>query len=320
MKSMFDAQLDSECDPSLQKFREARDVAAALKIELLNFSANNPDSIIFAFEGKDDKVIYSHWIRQFSVFLSYEPFPCQNKYRTLKLKESLERDLNELGRNVYFFVDRDFDDLAGTSNSANLFMTDRYSVENYLVSTHVLDQILKNEFHCHGKPVCRQNVIDLFCKQYSLFLEQTKELNFRIFLAKKLKIQRTKRISSKINSIAMIELAIVKSSEILISEVVPLEREPTQVEIDKYRPEFDKLASADRYRGKFCFGFFKRWIELLAYDRNSNDSILFPDLEREHLKAPTNINLDSFASKALPPSGLNTFLQLIFSPSHVSAS
>jgi len=311
---MFNVQLDCEFDISLEIFKASRDVAAALKIELLSFRSTNPDSIIFAFEGKEDKTIYSHWIRQFSVDFSYEPFPCQNKHRTLKLKEALERDLNNLERNVYFFVDRDFDDLADDANSSNLFVTDRYSVENYLVSTNVLDQILRNEFHCHGKPKCRESVIELFCTQYNLFLEQTKELNFRIFLASKIKISRTKAISSKIGSIAIVELEGVKPSHTSIFEVVPLEREPTQAEMDRYRPEFEVLVRADRYRGKFCFSFFKRWIELLAHDRNADNSVLFPDLEREHLKAPTHINLDSFASKASPPAGLNNFLQTIIDP------
>ena len=308
---MPDESFDSSTDLALQGFKEARDVAATLKAELLNFRSSNPNAIIFAFEGKDDKIVYSHWIRQFSITFPYKPFPCQNKHRTLKLKESLERDLNGLANNVYFFIDRDFDDLAGVADSSNVFMTDKYSVENYLVTVDVLDQILRNEFHCHGKPECRKKIIELFNAQYDLFLKITEELNFRIFVSKKLSIRRTKEISSKIGVVVKIDLTNIACSDTCLSEIVCLESEPSQSEFEAYRAEFENFNRADRYRGKFCFNFFRKWLELLAHERNSDSSLLFPDLDREHLKAPTNINLDSFASKATPPTGLTEFLQSI---------
>jgi hypothetical protein len=301
-------------DSSLQALRESRDVAAALKLEFLRFRANSPKAVIFAFEGKDDKIIYSHWIRQYCNNFEYEPFPCNNKHRTLKLKNALERDLNGLEENVYFFVDRDFDDLPPMENTTNVFMTDKYSVENYLVSSSVLDLILRNEFHCHIRPECRSEIINLFDTQLLRFLEVTRDLNLRIFTAKRLGINRTEEISSKLSHIANITLNEVSASSTPLSEVVKLEREPSDSEISSLVSEFNQLDPSARYRGKFIYKFFVCWLKHLATDRNSDESALFPDFDRVHLKAPQSLSLDSLASKALPPAHLFSFLKNIINP------
>ncbi|WP_456744867.1 DUF4435 domain-containing protein [Bradyrhizobium sp. USDA 4354] len=48
---------------------------------------------------------------------------------------------------MYFFVDRDFDDFRGfQSDPATTFCTDQYSIENYLVTREVLEELLKDDF------------------------------------------------------------------------------------------------------------------------------------------------------------------------------
>ena len=45
--------------------------------------------------------------------------------------------MNELSNGVYYFIDRDFDEFANFTKEKNTFMTDCYSVENYLVSDSI---------------------------------------------------------------------------------------------------------------------------------------------------------------------------------------
>jgi hypothetical protein len=78
---------------------------------------------------------------------------------------------------VYFFVDRDFDDLQGRSAHERLFITNKYSVESYLVCDRLLEELLKIEFHCNGHAAVRTKIIEKFKKAYEAFLTVTKEVN-----------------------------------------------------------------------------------------------------------------------------------------------
>jgi hypothetical protein len=114
----------------------------------------------------------------------------------------IDRDLGGLSEGVYFFIDRDFDDLRGHAPSSDLFMTDAYSVENYLISEGVLEEVLKNEFHCHAEPAFRHDVIQLFKKVHEDFLAVTREINYRLFVARRLKIELTAHLPDKISHLA----------------------------------------------------------------------------------------------------------------------
>ena len=68
---------------------------------------------MLVFEGDDDKIVYGQWIRRVRPTLRYEPFPCGGKKEVRELKNALARDLAHLDDGVFFFVDRDFNDLLG---------------------------------------------------------------------------------------------------------------------------------------------------------------------------------------------------------------
>jgi hypothetical protein len=126
--------------------------------------------MVFAFEGDDDKIVYGQWIRRLFPRLHYEPFPCGGKKGVKALKNSLHKDLTGQERNVLFFVDRDYDDLAGFESQSGVFMTDAYSVENYLVTPRVVGELLRDEFPCHARPDLRQKIARIFVDDYAKFL------------------------------------------------------------------------------------------------------------------------------------------------------
>jgi hypothetical protein len=87
----------------------------------------------------------------------------------------LRRDLGNLASRVYFFIDRDFDEYRGFQpDPATTFATDQYSIENYLVTRQVLEELLKDEFHCHAEPEVRSACLDVFDERLSQFLAATK--------------------------------------------------------------------------------------------------------------------------------------------------
>jgi len=170
-------------DPYLEDLRVARESRAVIKTELATFiSGCNSRAKIFAFEGADDRKVYYHWIKMLDENIQYEAFICKTKIRALKLLDALRDDATSLGERVYFFIDRDFDDLQGREVTDNVYLTEKYSIENYLVCKDVVSDILLLDLQCAGAEKTRSQALDLFESNYRSFLECTKDLNFRIFL------------------------------------------------------------------------------------------------------------------------------------------
>lgn len=295
-------------DALLPRMRAARRSRSVLKMDLVNLRADIPERVILAFEGVHDKGVYFTWLRRARPELDYEPFPCDGKTLVLELKKVVDEDLNGLKRGVYFFVDRDFDDLRDIKPDSSIFMTDQHSIENYLVSEDVLNELLKNEFHCHAQPALRDTVIAKFSELYDEFLALTRDINFRLFCARKLGIETVAALPCKIGQLARIDLdtvATLPSPE----EAVALEREPTQAELDAMRPHFDELGGRERFRGKFALLFFLEWLRHLAASRVSGDSELFPDLPRNVKVRLHAITSETLATKSKLPEGLVAFAQ-----------
>lgn len=294
-------------DPYVRHFLSSRDSAARQKIKLAEFRAKYPEGVIFSVEGVDDKQVYFHWIRQVAPSLQYEMHICGNKDDALKLLDALRRDKTDLAKDVYFLLDGDFDGLKGREPGSEIFLTRAYSIENYLVCGDVLDDILKVELHCHGEPQCRAEVISTFQKVYAKFLEATKSLNFRIYIARRANIRQVQSLPTRLSEIAVVALLDVTASHVPVSESVVLEREPTAEEIERHKPDFDSLIPESNYRGKFALVFFQRWLSLLVGDRRSDQSRLFGAAGNSH--SPTNnFTLDMMASRSKPPRELQAFL------------
>lgn len=298
----------------LNRVRTARNSPSVLKYKLLILRGKFPDMIVLAFEDDDDKIVYFQWIKRIRPELEYEPFPCSGKKHVMQLFDMVSRDLGDINKGIYFFIDRDFDDRIGYDDDDKVFMTDKFSVENYIVSKKVLYEVLKNEFHCHFDPDRRESICNLFDEVYSMFLESTRELNFRIFSAKRLNISFARPISDKISKIANIQ----------INSVSPLTESPEKtialcgdIQTDKIQDiisEFNQLDGIDRYRGKFAYSFFYKWLLLLYEDYNSTNSTIFDGLDRSSKVRISEIGLSNLASKSDLPNGLEDFVQEIRSP------
>lgn len=301
-------ELAEEEDELIKQMRQAREVPAVLKSKLAALRASLPDVCVLAFEGQEDKVVYFHWIKQLAPSFSYEAIVCKGKSKVLAFRDLLDRDLGGLKKNVYFFIDRDYDDRRGHADSDNLYMTEAYSVENYLVDAEVLEELLRVELHCNAEPTCRQNVLTIFDNLYQDFLDITRAINFRIFLSRRIPINRSARLPAKINRLAKISLTKIEPTSFQLEELVPLAREPLDAEVAALMPAFSELDPKKRYRGKFALLFFSTWLELLSSDRNAAKTSLFGGLDQDGVIAQGRIALDSIAAKTKPPVGLAEFI------------
>jgi hypothetical protein len=298
-------------DAYIEKIKASRKSPAVLKTKLVILRGQLPDCIVFAFEGDSDKPVYYQWAKQIRPDLSYEPFVCGGKKQVFQFREMLARDLGGLSNRVYFFIDRDFDDLAGNDSSPVSFMTDRYSVENYLVSAQVFEELLKDEFHCHAEPKLRKEIIGQFERRLEEFLSVTKEINRRLFVARQLKLQLLKHLPDSINHIAIVDLSSVSKAKFKPEEIIVLAQEPDEKDVERLSAEFEKLIPIERYRGKFSHLFFMKWLELLCADRKEQNPACFVSLEQPRVVPIQGITLGMLASKSDYPVRLREFIEAV---------
>lgn len=305
-------EFSSSADSYLQRLKNGLTASAVLKAELGAIKSSCVKSKIFAYEGVDDKLFYAHWLSKINPDFDYEPFICRNKDQLIRLWNSLKHDLTGMGDGVYFFADRDFDELKGHQPDESIYLTDRYSIENYIVDSTVLSEILKIDLHCHGAADNRAEILSLFQNVYEEFLSTTSAINYRIYLARKNNIKQVGEISSRLDDLADVQLYTVKEGKSNPSEIVPLEREPSEEEISSNSAIFDTLEKRQRYRGKFALLFFKRWLALLLANKNSCESKLFNSLPQGDFSSKSQLSFDQLAARSRPPESFRQFIEKVF--------
>jgi len=296
----------------LEEMIAARERAVVQKTALITFRSFDPDTVVFVFEGVDDKIVYSKWIGRLRPDLRYEPLPCGNKKKALGLHDAVLRDRNGLGRGVYFFVDRDFDDLQDCQPHETIFMTDFYSVENYLVSPSVVEEVLKTDFHCHGRPDIRGPIISHFQKALSDFNQVSEAVNRRLFVARRAKLD-TGSAPSKVKDFANISIEQVSGGPKSADELIVYNSEPSPEKLSELHSKFDELSPIERYRGKYLKAFLDKWLELLSADYVADPSIHFSQISRVEKVKQSEFQLGGLASKSPVPVGLPDFLQTVSS-------
>lgn len=263
---------------------------------------------VFAFEGPDDKTVYYHWVQKLRNDFTYEPYVCKNKHKALQLYDVINKDKTGFATSTYVFIDRDFDGLRGRAPGRALFMPDNYSVENYIVCEQVLQDLLKNDFHCADERI-RGHAIKRFGEIYQHFLHLTSGMNYRIFSARRFKIRQIDDLPTKIGQIADIHLDRCEPGRLAASEAVKLHRELDDMEKATATEEFALLDQRKNFRGKFALLFFVKWLGLLRADRLSEASVLFAGLPKPEYAIRGDFSLASLAPLAPSPPNLGPFLQ-----------
>jgi hypothetical protein len=117
----------------LESLRDARRSASAVKHNFrLKYDDQNGNIYAF-FESTDDVVFYFNHIKNRAhSAVSIETFICDGKAGVDNAYEFAEQ--SNMLKNALFFVDRDLDDFDGSqvSSSRDIFLTEFYSIENYL--------------------------------------------------------------------------------------------------------------------------------------------------------------------------------------------
>lgn len=309
-------------DPYIKSQIEARTRPAVIKIKFLSYRSRYPDGLLIAIEGDDDRVVYSYWIRRCAPDLKYEFFLCGGKRGVRQLRNSLSADRSGADRDVFFFVDRDFDDLAGFDSCERVYMLDCYSVENYLVDLAVVEESIKCAYPGDGVPDTREAICSLFEGDYSRFLEVTTDINRHIFIARQLQINIDGLIPETLAEIASVKLGDITAIDKSPLDLIPVEIEANEDQIAELSVRFASLDPRSRHRGKYAYKFLRIWLDLLASEFRDSKLSFFAEHEKGAGKIKHDeCSLGSLASRSAIPNGLSEFLNqsIAASPTRLDA-
>jgi len=234
-------------------------------------------------EGYEDSIFYSAaFKRQGDVSVEHF-FVAAGKDNVLGLHAAMliSRDILK-GDGVIFFIDRDFDDLKGYDEHPSLYITPTYSFENIISSCESLRSLLLAEFKLGDAQTIGD--VDQIVSLFGEFLRQHQielyEANRLIYCIRQ-EAQRGNSlaggsISDQPRKFAEFDAASFRiKKQATGSALLPLVSVApniTSETIASYDLEFNQIDPATRWRGKFIYYLFKRFLATLLEDRNSKAS------------------------------------------------
>lgn len=289
--------------------RESRHFPSRKKMEISKIRADHRDMAVVVFEGKEDKLVYRPWFKRCAETVRYEPVVAEGKKAVLAVRAMIKRDVTGQFDGVFFIIDRDYDDYQGDDPGEEIFCTDRYAIENYLVDADVVDSIMCDNFHCSGAGHRRAEVIDAFRSALNEFCELVRPVNERVFFARRLGLKLTGGIP-ELARYLVIDVDGCHQKTEFPDGFVGLEREPNYDETSDLSREFSQMNPALRHRGKFLMEFFRKWMRAVAEDGASEVPRLFGS-KLKGVVDPNQIGLGSMAIVSPMPDGFAEFAQRI---------
>lgn len=145
--------------------KQAKSDSAALHEFMLRFTEKSSDIHLF-FEGDEDPSFYMPSVRARMLNRTGWTYICGGKPALIKLRNELVKRKYPLGTTL-FFVDRDLDDFLGcqVSGEPRTFITDPYSIENYLVGRYQAEIVLVD--------LCGLSQTDHDCKKFLASIDNT---------------------------------------------------------------------------------------------------------------------------------------------------
>ncbi|HTF96005.1 MAG TPA: DUF4435 domain-containing protein [Cellvibrio sp.] len=293
----------------LEEARKARKSPAALKIKLSQYRSRFQETPILILEGIDDIGPYETWINRITNRSRLKLLSGNGKGQLLGLRSLLEKDETGLRDSVFFVVDRDFDDLSGQTPGKDIFCTDRYSVESYVIGKEVVASLLRDEFRLEEGSPEFQNAMEVYDNVLQQLINAINCINLRIYCCRLSGVRFLKQIPEvrKFVKIHLDKIDVIFCDKVIESELEiasPLDERAVEL----LRMDFDKLNPKLRHRGKFFFQFLVTWIEKLSDEARNPTGVIFQ--KKLGIKfSSSSITLRSLASRSELPIGLQEYIK-----------
>ena len=296
--------------------RSKRDAAPVAFARLLDIRSEQPDVPVAAIEGREDVGVWKVWFIRNGFSDHIELLPCGGKEKVFKLKQIVSRNRRIKDKPTIYIVDRDYDDWAGFTPSKDVFMTDRYAIENYFICHNVLDHILNTSFSCAGLISEKRAARDKFCELFEQYRIASEEIQKRVFCIRRARIDTGVSLPKKLNELVEItgryEYRALDASELPIDKPVDIPED----DLDALCEEFERLPFLERDRGKFHRAFMQHFLQALQSERKAVDRELFPINKPEASFKYSAINFSEWAGVSLMPAGLDEFLSDMLDGDH----
>lgn len=302
---------ESMTDSLVKEMINSRTSDSVLKQKIEEILSDSDSEIVFAFEGNDEKIVFTKWIERIDPTIEYNIFLCQGKGNAGKLSRVCNRDIEgDLKNKVFIFIDRDYDDLSGFADIENIFMTEMYSIENYICTSLTIDKILQHEFPLHDEKALRTEIVSVFNRLFLEFLLLVKELNRKLYVASKCGVEIRGK-PDKISKICSITLDSLAPKNPPVEDTVTYQSPPSEGDLYKFSNEFEMLDMKIRYRGKFHLFFMQKWITIVADSFKERKAPWFNKFGDGYNVTRSELTMGSYASKCEYPSQLPQFLNSI---------
>lgn len=290
----------------VESLRSSRKHPSVLKLQILRIRGQDPDVLIFCYEGPQDVPVYEEWMKRIEGCPKYEPVPGAGKQQLIEYYKQLLDHGDPLLEKVYFFVDRDFD--LPVDESDHLFELDCYSIENMVCNEEALESLLRDEFRRSGEVVERARIRAEFANLLKSFESHCEPVNFLLFAAQRTGACVVKK-PEKVTDIVSICVDSIECAYVDPSEIVVVDGLPNNGRLNVLRAEFAALPEVLRQRGKYLLEMFRRWLRALVEDLKSPTPILF-DAQDDRLPGdPSCVSLRRLASGVSVPQKLKRYME-----------
>ena len=171
----------------IDTLRAGRSSRAAVLHEFL--AQYNPHSkrVYAFFEGHDDIAFFSpHIEQQLPPGAQLLPYRCEGKGRVMEAFKGVIERIPHVQRTL-FFVDKDLDDIVGTPwpTDPRIYVTDQYSIENYLVTAPVVARLYRDAIKLTNVSFDEESLIAHFEEALARFHRQTLSVMAWILVARR---------------------------------------------------------------------------------------------------------------------------------------
>ncbi|MBN4910365.1 DUF4435 domain-containing protein [Staphylococcus sp. EG-SA-13] len=278
-------------------------------IHEINLQLNRTDLIYCIVEGDEDIVFYHNKLQYYNDELKPRFIVAKNKEKVIKYSEIITKNKKWKDFKSLFFIDKDYDNVKYES----VFITDAYSIENYFVSSSVLEKILEYNFGINDEKIINEisNLFKNAQKEYHCLL-----LKINAFLKlqrlKENKYKEMKRLNLdklKLNEFVEISLdgVIIKKNLDEFVKKVSDYYDFNDLEFNKVLNGFDSNRYIYDFRGKYEIHFFINFIERILEEINKKENRFG---QKKKIPRYQNDVIKRFISYSESPKNLKSYYDL----------
>lgn len=270
------------------------------------------------FEGEDEKY-YSVRLTNLTS-LDWVGINCGGKSKVIGLREKIRKNEAYKDKEVFFFVDSDFDSNEEIIDFEDIYITPCYSVENLYTSEEVFKRILKSEFNLgefDEDPTCYQRVIKVFNDRKLEFLNSINDFNLLIHFLRNKEASGELHTNLNLNNIEIESLVSITLSKVEkkydindFHKIFPELPGDLKIELSMSWSYFEDKCKEKSFRGKQNLEFLRNFLTILKQDRGKKtDREIFNEKGKVKLQLTRANTISELSQYAETPHCLKDFFK-----------